>query len=453
MGAEGEKGKHTMHFRLTRLLAIAIASATVAITMAVATPTFAADPTGSSFSVTDILGQLDQLQNMQVEEDVCAKCHATYDPAANFATDIKFSHGYHVKMQCSDCHTQFPHQKSGTQRPTMKICMNCHGLVHGSQGIIAKSNCDACHNSPRRDLTCPYEKLPAWSGKGHIAKAKTDTTKDCMMCHKQSDCDTCHEQKKVPAFSPKDGWSYDPGEPTPKSGCYACHGDSTLLAPVGGLNMSFQITEVADSVHYQITCQQCHPDFRYDAVPAPTKLWKVNVGIQCATCHATLKDKKLSAPVAEYNKSTHAQKLRDGNYNSATCASCHGGHTIYSLDTVDGKAKMHASAKIVCAGCHDKQYASFDDYYHGQPYKDGAPDAPACWQCHGTHDILAHQDASSTVNAANMGRTCGQTGCHKGSTEQFASQAAELIHRKGEVQHDNWLVKQIAAIKGAIGLH
>jgi hypothetical protein len=435
---------------MTWLLGVAIAVA-MAATVGVATPASADDSAALQIPMTDILGQLDQLQNMQVEEDVCDKCHANYDPAQNFASDIKFSHGYHLKMQCSDCHTKFPHQKSGTQRPTMKICMNCHGLHHGPQGVLAKANCDACHYTPKAQLSCPYRSTPAWAGSGHAARASTDTNKDCMMCHQQADCDTCHEQRNV-VWAPKDGWAYDPGEPEPKSGCYACHGNSTLLAPVAGTNTSFQVTGLSDSVHYTLTCQQCHDDFRYDNKRGTTQLWNVNAGLQCAICHQNQKDAKLSKPVADYEKSTHAQKVRDGNYNAATCASCHGGHFIYSLDTQEGKARMHADAYRVCARCHAEKYVSFNDYYHGQPYKDGAPDAPVCWQCHGSHGILTHQDPKSTINISNLGKTCGQPGCHKGSTEQFASQAQQLIHRKGETEQQNWLVQQIAKIKGAIGL-
>jgi ribosomal protein L31 len=437
--------------RVSRLLSAAIATLMVVAAMIFAVPAFAADSASPSGSVGDLLGQLDQLQDMTVEEDVCAKCHATYDPAASFATDIKFSHGYHVKMQCSDCHTKFPHQKTGTQRPTMKICMNCHGLYHGPQGILAKANCDACHNTPKWQLACPYNSTPDWVGKGHVKRGNTDTTKDCMMCHTQTDCENCHQQNNI-LWAPKDGWAYDPGETGAKDGCYACHGNSTLLAPVMGVNKSFQVTGVTDSVHYQLTCQQCHPDFRYDSKPGATKMWTVNAGLECGVCHQNLDDPRLSKPVDAYEKSIHAQKIREKTYNSATCASCHGGHFIYSLQTAEGKAKMHGDAYRVCARCHAEQYASFDDYYHGKPYKDGAADAPACWQCHGSHAVENHVSKTSMVNAANLGKTCGQEGCHKGSTEQFSNQAAQLIHRQAEVQQNNPLIQVIARIKGAIGL-
>jgi hypothetical protein len=435
------------------MLASALAAVALAGVGLYSTPALAADLSTTQITVTDILSQLDQLQVMQVEEDVCAKCHASYDPDVSFAAEIKFSHGYHVRMQCGDCHTAFPHQKSGTQRPTMRICMNCHGLRHGPQGEIAKANCDACHVTPKSQLSCPGSRTPAWAGKGHVAKASADATKDCMMCHQQSDCVTCHQQRKI-VWAPKDGWAYDPGEAEPKSGCYSCHANSTLLAPALGANKSFQVTGVSDSAHYKLTCQQCHPDFRYDATPSATKLWNVNAGMQCATCHQGLTDKRLSAPVAEYEKSTHARQVRNGNLNAATCASCHGSHYIKSLKSVAERGRLHGAAESVCAGsgCHADKFDSFDDYYHGQPYKSGAPDAPACWQCHGSHGVLAHQEDASMVNPVNMGKTCGQPGCHKGSTEKFADQASQLIHRKVEANEQNLLVQQIARLKGVFGL-
>jgi len=417
-----------------------------------AAPAFAADQPSVAPGVDSILDQLDTLQSMQVEEDVCAKCHASFDPRATFTAEIKFSHGYHLTLQCADCHTKFPHQKNGIQRPTMKVCMNCHGLRHGPQGVIAKGGCDTCHVTPRWQQSCPNANTSAWVGSGHVAKARTETTRDCMMCHQRQDCETCHDRHNI-AWAPKEGWSYDPGESTgAKAGCYACHGNSTLLAPKGGINQSFQITTVSDSVHFKLTCQQCHPDFRYDDTPAATKVWDVNAGLQCGTCHQGLKEKRLAAPVALYEQSTHAQRVRNGDLAAATCSSCHGGHNIYSLKTPVAKAKLHDSAFRVCARCHAKQYESFDDYYHGQPYKRGAPDAPSCWQCHGSHLVLGHQDDRSTVNSQNVGKTCGQEGCHKGSTEKFADQAADLIHRKGKAQEENQLNQVVAKVKGALGL-
>jgi len=379
---------------------------------------------------------LDQLGSSQVDEAVCTGlCHGNIAVTKNYAAEIKFTHGNHIIIQCSACHTKFPHQQSGTSRPTMKGCFDCHGLRHGSMGSLAKGECEACHVTPRWQMSCPSAKdIPDWVGKGHVATGNTDLNTECMRCHTQNDCTTCHENKGV-VWTPKTNWDYDSGD-----GCQSCHGSSNLLKQDNGMSKSFQVSGLDESAHSDITCQQCHSDYRYDDKPSPTKLWNINAGIACGTCHQNAEKEDDRAPVAAYQNSIHAEKIREGDYKSATCGSCHGGHFIYRLDTEEAKARMHQSALRVCARCHVEQYASYNDYYHGAAYKEGAPDSPACWQCHKAHDVLPSSDPDSAVSDKNVGTTCAQPGCHKGSNEQFGAEAGSLIHRKDEVEKANPIV-------------
>ena len=418
-----------------RLLAILMATAMFVAVAVPATMALAADVT-APLDAAATAQLLQQLGTSQVDEAVCTTlCHGNIAATKNYASAIKFSHGNHIIVQCSACHTQFPHQQSGTQRPTMKGCFDCHGLRHGSMGVIAKGECTACHVTPRWQMTCPYAKsIPDWAAKGHVTLGNTALNKECMRCHVPANCTTCHDRLSV-VWTPKTGWDYDSD-----NGCQACHGSSNLLKQDNGIAKSFQVAGIEDSVHRDITCQQCHNDYRYDDKPAQTKLWNVNAGLACGVCHQNAEKEQDRAPVAQYEKSVHALQIRNGNYNSATCGSCHGGHFIYALDTEAAKAQMHASAYRVCARCHADQYASYNDYYHGRAYKEGAGDSPACWQCHQAHDILPAADPASSVNVKNVGATCGQSGCHKGSTQAFGDQAASLIHRKVTVQQSNPII-------------
>jgi hypothetical protein len=425
------------HYRARpgRLLAILLATvAFAAVTMQV-TCAFAADPS-APLDVAATAQLLDQLGSSQVDEAVCTGlCHGNIAVTKNYAASIKFTHGNHIIVQCSSCHTKFPHQQSGTSRPTMKGCFDCHGLRHGSMGIIAKAECEACHVTPRWQMECPPAKTtPDWPGKGHVKPAQEKLNSECMRCHKEPECTTCHDQKGV-VWTPKTGWDYDAGE-----GCNSCHGSANLLKQTNGISKSFQVSGLEESVHRDNTCQQCHIDYRYDDKPSPTALWNVNAGIACGMCHQNAEKEKNRKPVELYEKSIHAEKIRAGDYKSATCGSCHGGHFIYTLETQEGKDRMHASALRVCARCHVEQYASYNDYYHGKAYKQGAADAPACWQCHMAHDILPAADPASSVSAKNVGTTCAQPGCHKGSNEQFGADAGSLIHRKTEAQQANPIV-------------
>ena len=422
-----------------RPLAILMAVVVFVAVVVPASVALAADVT-SQLDAAATAQLLQQLGTSQVDEAVCTTlCHGNIAATKNYASAIKFTHGNHIIVQCNACHTKFPHQASGTVRPTMKGCFDCHGLRHGSMGIIAKGECTACHVTPRWQMSCPWAKTnPDWAAKGHVTLGNTQLNKDCMRCHTSNNCTTCHDRLGV-VWAPTTGWDYDSD-----SGCQSCHGSSNLLKQDNGISKSFQVAGVEDSVHRDISCQQCHVDYRYDDKPAQTKLWNVNAGLACATCHQNSKKPESAAPVAQYEKSVHAQKIREGNYNSATCGSCHGGHFIYALDTEAAKAQMHAAAYRICARCHPDQYASYNDYYHGRQYKEGTPDSPACWQCHQAHDVLPKADAASSVSDKNVGTTCGQPGCHKGSNEQFGAQAAALIHRKVQVQETNPVIEFFA---------
>jgi hypothetical protein len=111
---------------------------------------------------------------------------------------------------------------------------------------------------------------------------------------------------------------------------------------------------------------------------------------------------------------------------------------------------MHQSSYRVCARCkqHGDEYDTYDDYYHGKAYKAGAPDAPACWDCHESHDILPKSDPASSVNEANVGETCGTEGCHTGSSETFGTEAASLIHSKATAVEENPLLRLINNLTG-----
>ncbi len=184
------------HYRARpgRLLAIVLATVAFAAVTMQFTCAFAADPS-APLDVAATAQLLDQLGSSQVDAAVCTSlCHGNIAVTKNYAASIKFTHGNHIIVQCNSCHTKFPHQQSGTSRPTMKGCFDCHGLRHGSMGIIAKDECEACHVTPRWQMECPPAKTtPDWPGKGHVKPAQDRLNTECMLCHKEPECTTCHD--------------------------------------------------------------------------------------------------------------------------------------------------------------------------------------------------------------------------------------------------------------------
>ncbi len=397
----------------------------------------------------------DQLQNTPVYKSACTEtCHGNIAKTTNYSSAIIFQHGYHQLVACASCHPRFPHRADQTiERPSMQGCFDCHGLRHGPMGILASDACEDCHVTPKERLRPAFHTWD-WAAKPHVDPANKEFNTKCAMCHDKASCDDCHQSEGV-EWRPA-SWDYDSGD-----GCQACHGNAGLTKQSSAGQESFQVLGVDDSVHQGLSCGQCHPDYRYDDAPPASNVWTVNAGVACAECHADadalraenpdLTDEQveyLGKSVPEYQDSVHAEKLREGDYESATCASCHGGHFIYSLQTATGEARMQQSAYRVCARCHNEEYGTYNDYYHGKAYKAGTPDAPACWDCHESHNVKPSDDPESSMSTTNKGETCGQEGCHSGSDEEFAAASGELIHEAQTETEANPIVQFISGVFG-----
>ena len=79
---------------------------------------------------------------------------------------------------------------------------------------------------------------------------------------------------------------------------------------------------------------------------------------------------------------------------------------------------------------------TYKDSYHGMANAMGSNKTASCSSCHGTHNILPSSDPASTINPANLVRTCGQ--CHPGANANFA---------KGKIHLD-----PAAAVQGRLRL-
>lgn len=430
--------------------------------MAFAATAMAADFTSAAPSDAQLSPEMqaifDKLSTGPVFKERCKFCHGNIAKTKNYSSEIIFSHGQHIKIECASCHPRFPHSSQGTEKPTMKMCFNCHGVRHGSMGILATDKCSDCHITPRERLR-PAFHTPDWSGKPHVApsleksadSSYTATNTRCMMCHTARQCDDCHRQRGIDWEPPGNNWSYNA-----EDGCQACHAQSTTIKASASGSQSFMVTGLESSAHTRLTCQDCHIDFSYRDVTSPSLLWDINAGMGCmrSDCHTGLK----TNPAADYRKSVHYEKLvaflggdqqisvpsTDTPTVPATCASCHGGHYIQKLNTDFAKGMQHSASQRTCArvGCHTGKYASYNDYYHGAAYKKGSPDAPACWQCHSSHDIQPSNNPVSATSAKNLPKTCGGKNavgfkCHVGDAEAFTENAGRLIHEKQDTAATN----------------
>jgi len=203
---------------------------------------------------------------------------------------------------------------------------------------------------------------------------------------------------------------------------------------------------INQSAHAALLCTDCHVDFAYKT-PHPNAnddtTWRQLAKSSCKNCHRSefLQWAESSHSIAGTPGTTSTVGAADSSAPGKPrplCGDCHGGHAIPSKDDTEAMAAVHASALTMCGQCHVRAASTYQDYYHGAAYKDGAPDAPACWQCHNTHLVLPSKDRNSWTNADNLDTTCGQ--CHKSvgtPTGPGYTQYATLIHRREATLHSN----------------
>ncbi|MDZ4166697.1 MAG: hypothetical protein U1E08_03255 [Coriobacteriia bacterium] len=256
-----------------------------------------------------------------------------------------------------------------------------------------------------------------------------------------------------PSVSPTAPYELDFTLPTEsKSGCLVCHGDPALVRVRDGVVMSYYIDDatIEASAHIDQQCVGCHLDFTYKA-PHGNGEWVTTAKTACRNCH----EEQSRA----FGVGVHRATVPNGNGGSVEtttapkplCGDCHGSHDILMLtDNPDGQEAIHADGWEVCGSCHEDYWDSYDDYYHGAAYKRGAKDAPACWDCHGWHDILPSSERGSSVHESHLVETCGQEGCHVGVDENYTSYAV-FIHGRSTITDDNPLIALVRSVIGAFG--
>ncbi|MFH1530845.1 MAG: cytochrome c3 family protein [Pseudomonadota bacterium] len=195
--------------------------------------------------------------------------------------------------------------------------------------------------------------------------------------------------------------------------CFECHEDKDLVRETNGEGSVFIDGKIfGASVHTDVDCTDCHQDAELVDDEHKPDLGPVN----CAECHE--KQAKL------FGGSTHGKALAAGDPLAPNCASCHGKHDIflpqdrrsktYRLNIPKVCSKCHAEGHVVAKARdlgedHPVETYSMSIHYRGV-FKRGLVGAAVCSDCHGSHDVLPHEDPASRINHENIAKTCTQ--CH-----------------------------------------
>ena len=155
----------------------------------------------------------------------------------------------------------------------------------------------------------------------------------------------------------------------------------------------------------------------------------------CLMCHednsltGTRNGKTISVFVNE-------KKLSSSVHEGVNCISCH--VDLEGTDVHDDDVE-----KAKCNLCHDDIQAKFDKSLHGKALSGGDKLAPACQNCHGSHDIVPIKNLKSKVAPINIPGLCGQ--CHKeGSPVQLQRNIPQtyILENYSESIHGEGLLKK-----------
>jgi cytochrome b subunit of formate dehydrogenase len=295
------------------------------------------------------------------------------------------------------------HGKSG--------CTSCHEEAEADHKPgLKKVNCGACHEEGEA-----YEKTPH-------GKAVKNGSPDVNGC---SDCHGMHDIR--PASDPL---SHVSKVNQPQT-CGRCHSNPNIvkghLISVANPSDSYLCSAHAQAIAKgnldAAVCTNCHGshDLLRSDDPA-SKVNRKNIATTCGACHPQ--------PLEQYGKSIHSRALQAGIKDAPTCADCHGEHDIEPPQTATSKVNRRQQVVATCTRCHDNEtimrkygietgrQASYMDSYHGLASAAGSEIVATCASCHENHLILPMDDPASTVNVANLPKTCGK--CHKNAGPNFA---------------------------------
>jgi predicted CXXCH cytochrome family protein len=247
---------------------------------------------------------------------------------------------------------------------------------------------------------------------------------------------------------------YTQDDPFPDEYCLECHGDPELEAEDGHLVYADR-SAIANSVHGQVTCYDCHSQVPADFEDLPHfeeytpvncnechrregMVWmeyfykmldklgeqdipdckechgehngKLNMGteIVCDRCHQEIANK--------YRQSYHFSKYQEDIRKYPICTTCHDPH-FKSKREVISPVEYKQEIVDICSKCHQKDIETYVHSRHFHEMEGGNPAAPVCTSCHERHDIRKPTDSNSKVHALNISDVCNE--CHPGHKESL----------------------------------
>lgn len=317
---------------------------------------------------------------------------------------------------CLACHSD-PGAARANGRPVVVKPEPFGGSVHGQAGVA----CVDCHADLARTAEFPHaEKLaPAQCATCHdktVASYDHGVHAQARRSHVNltaATCVDCHGSHDIkPAADPESRTHHLKLLET----CGRCHGDEAIIKR-GNIAIGNVVDLFRDSIHGRAlirsglsvapTCTDCHNshDILRKTDPA-SRVFRKTIPATCGHCHEGI--------ARDYWASIHGQHVRNNSPLAPVCTSCHTAHDIQRADVEGWKLDVINE----CGTCHEESIRTYRDTFHGQVTALGYTRVASCADCHGSHSIVPKSDPRSLVSSARVVSTCKK--CHAGATSGFA---------------------------------
>ncbi len=294
--------------------------------------------------------------------------------------------------------------------------------------------------------------------------------------------------------------------------CLDCHSDKELVKETKSGNISLFIdgNKFKNSVHGDLDCVDCHEDFDADEMPhKPGKnIAKVdcgnchddiaaninndihhrlkqkvgNKGPKCETCHGShyiKSPKKIRHKEKYYCSQCHNNVTIVHSYHAIkkvsdkTCTECHETDTIrpelqksvhknlgcsdchvYEAKNMEKHQDNIPHTRIAdCYSCHKKESDQHKESIHGISLSEGIDEAAACWDCHGSHNVLHINDKKSPVYKTNIPKTCGKCHADKKIQKKFDFPVYDPVQSYSQSVHGKLLAQGAVNVPNCTTCH
>lgn len=431
--------------------------------------------------------------NKFTETQLCNKCHAVHK--TQFSVELHAQANQAAFPRCTSCHGEHLAAVNRFSRNSQE-CMNCHmnasifhpknneklvdfiktyqTSVHAhlqANGVEAAScgDCHGNHTAEGLDATknrVKRENINAMCGRCHQdAMKEFNASAHGLAAQKYKDvapvCTDCHGEHQISSVK-----SPEFAKIKIKEMCMNCHVKNEKVLKLTKTTKN-DVQHYENSAHWKAlkagnekaaVCSDCHTGHAMLPAKDPnSSINKHNIAATCGKSGCHVKQK------IDYNASVHFKSLKSGKDDSPGCADCHGNHQIENTDRFLNEGLKSQFIAKLCSDCHAsvqlaEKYSfsqiNADSYYksyHGLAVRGGSKTAANCASCHHYHDIRPSSDPLSSINRANLSKTCGK--CHPNAKidDEFAKVHVTNTEEESILL---WIVKSsyILIIFGTIGI-